>query len=176
MDIKMNSESCTTCGKSKSLLNCEVCTTSVCKHCAQLIDEDTFSFLDTKKPEMQHSIFCTTCFDQTISADLEKYNITMEAAKEVYVFYKTHSKVTRLIRRDEEPITVSDCADKDEVLLRLAFKAAQMGYNSLIQIELNSKKLRENNYQSQVYTATGIPAQVDLSRLVKDRSIWSNPN
>ena len=172
----MDTESCITCGKSKSLLCCEVCAATVCKHCAQLIDEDTFSFLETKTAAMHYSIFCTTCFDQNISAELEKYNQTMAAAKEVYVFYKTHSKVTRLIRRDEEPISIIDCDDKEEVILRLAFKAAQMGYNSLIQIEINSKKNRVNNYQSQVYTATGIPAQVDLSRLVKDRSIWSNPN
>ena len=74
----------------------------------------------------------------------------MLAAKEVYVFYKTHSKVTRLIKRDEEPITIIECADHDEAIMRLAFKAATLGYNSVIQIEMSPKKKRLGlqNFQS----------------------------
>jgi hypothetical protein len=172
----MQTESCTTCGKSKSLLNCGVCTVSVCKSCAQILPEDAFSFLTKKKPEMAHTLFCNSCFDQHIAADLANYNETMEKAKEVLVYFKSQSKETRLIRRIEKPISVVDCADHDETLMRLAFVAAQLGCNAVIDIDLVTKKVRLGSYQTQVFSATGMPTNVNMRNIVKDRSTWQNPN
>lgn len=172
----MQTETCVTCGKSKSLLNCGICTVSVCKSCAQILPEDAFSFLDKKKPEMSQSIFCNTCFDQHISADLADYQSVMEQAKEVLVYFKAQSKETRLIRRLEKPISVADCSDHDETIMRLAFLAAKMGYNAVIDMDIVTKKVRLGSYQTQVFSGKGMPTNVNLRNIVKDRSTWQNPN
>jgi hypothetical protein len=125
---------------------------------------------------MLHTLFCNSCFDQHIAADLAHYEQTMEQAKEVLVYFKAQSKETRLIRRLEKPISVRDCADHDETLMRLAFIAAKMGYNAVIDIDLVTKKVRLGSYQTQVFSATGMPTNVNIRNIVKDRSTWQNPN
>jgi hypothetical protein len=172
----MSKENCTTCGKTKSMLCCEVCAVSVCKNCAQFIDEDTFTFLDTKKPEMALTTFCNTCFDQHISPDLISYNETTEAAKNVSIYFNHQGKETRLMKRIDILFTVSNCADRDEVLMRLGFKAVQAGYNAVIDVNLVGTKVRLGSYQTSTYNATGIPTNLRPETIVHDRSIWQNRN
>lgn len=92
------------------------------------------------------------------------------------VFMKAQFKETRLIKRLEDPISVVACADYDETLLRLAFRAAQLNYNGIIDVDITSKKVRTGNYQTSVFSGTAIPANVREDKLIKDRSNWSSPN
>lgn len=172
----MQKEQCTVCGKSKSLLNCGICAVSVCKHCAQILDEDTFSFLDTKKSEIQHSVYCNICFDKHVLPELTSYNETMEAAKEVAIFFKDQGKETRLIKKVDIVLSVIDCADENETLMRLAFKAVRLGFNAVIGVDLITKKVLAGTYKKHIFNATGIPANVRPDNIVKDRSIWHHPN
>jgi len=172
----MQKETCTTCGKSKSILNCGMCAVTVCKHCAQFIDEDTFSFLDVKKPEMAHSTFCNTCFDQHIAADLVLYEQTMETAKNISIYYNDQGKETRLMKRIDVLLTVNDCTDRNEIIMRLAFKAVQMGFNAVIDVDIVATKVRTGAYQTHMYRATGIPSNAHEKNKVHDRSIWQSRN
>lgn len=100
----------------------------------------------------------------------------MNAAQEIMVFMKVQNKETRNIKRLEEPVSVVDCADRAETILRLAFFTAQMNYNSVIDVDITSRKILTGNYQTTVFSGTGIPAHVNEAKLIKDRANWSSPN
>ncbi len=100
----------------------------------------------------------------------------MEQAKNTMVFMKAQFKETRFVKRLEDPITIPECNDYDELILRLAFKAAEKDFNAVIDVDITSKKVRTGNYQTSVFSGTAIPAHVREDKLIKDRSNWSHPN
>lgn len=172
----MSTNVCVTCNKSKATLQCGLCACATCKYCAQILDEQAFSFLPQIPETLSHQVYCATCFHNEISDALNDYNDTMERAKEIRVFFKTQSKETRLIKRLEPPFLIENCADEEETVMRLAFLAVKAGFNSLIDVHLKSEKVRIDGYQTLKWTGTAVPANVQDKNLLKDRSIWSNPN
>lgn len=172
----LKASQCTTCGKSKGLLNCGICECTVCKYCAQIPGEDRFSFMPQIPEKLTHGVYCGVCFDQSVASDLEAYDQTMEKAKDVHIYFKKQGKETRLLKRIEDPFQVLDCPDRDEAILRLAFVAAQKNLNAVLDVDVITKKIRLGSYQTQSFSATGVPAQVDSKKLVRDKSIWDNPN
>lgn len=127
-------------------------------------------------PELQHSTYCGTCYDSTVAPALEKYNALMEQTKNTFVFMKAQAKETSRIKRLENVVEVVNCPDYDETLLRLAFFAAHLKYNAIIDVDIIAKKVINGTRQTTVYSGTGMPADVLESRLIKDRSNWSSPN
>ena len=172
----MTSSNCSTCNKPKANLICGICGDSLCKKCTQVVDENYFSFLLKVPKDLAHTAYCGTCFDQKVSPEIAKYNELMVAAKNTIVFMKAQFKETRLVKRFEDPVRVVDCADHDETILRLAFQAAAKKYNAIIDVDIISKKVKTGNYQTTVFSGTGIPANVREDKLIKDRSNWSSPN
>lgn len=167
---------CSICQKPKAALSCGICHCSVCKGCAQFLEEDRFSFLAQVPAELSQGVYCGICFDQKVQPALESYDQLMEKAKEILVFFKTQGKETRLFKRTEPAFKVTDCADHDETILRLAFYAAQAGFNAIIDTNITSEKVKFGTYQNLKWTGSAVPSNVDLSRIPKDRSIWQNPN
>ena len=92
------------------------------------------------------------------------------------VFMKAQFKETRMVKRFEDPISIIDCADYDETILRLAFRGAELGFNGIIDVDITSKKVKTGNYQTTVFSGTAIPANVREDKLIKDKSNWSSPN
>ncbi len=172
----MQNTACLTCNKPKANLQCGICHSSICKSCTQFLDEDSFSFLGNIPEQLSHTSYCAPCFDQIVAPELQIYAETMEKAKEVSVYNKTQGKETRLIKRLEEPVHVDECDDYEETILRLAFFAAKANYNSLIDMDIVSTKVKIGTYTSTKFSGTGIPAHVSPDKLVKDRSTWQNPN
>jgi len=172
----MTKLSCSTCNKLKANLVCGICQEAICKKCTQFIDEDAFSFLHKKPKELAATAFCQTCFVQKVAPEIAKYDEMMAAAKNTLVFMKAQFKETRMIKRLADPISVSECADYDETILRLAFFSAELGYNGIIDVDIISKKIKIGNYQTTVFSGTAIPANVLEERLIKDKSNWSSPN
>ena len=170
------SNPCSSCFKPKANLICGICQDSICKKCTQFVDETSFSFLAKVPQDLSHTAYCETCFTQKVSPELIKYNEMMEQAKNIMVFMKAQFKETRLIKRLEDPINVVGCADYDETLLRLAFQAAQLNYNGIIDVDITSKKIRTGKYQTSIFSGTAIPANVREDKLIKDKSNWSSPN
>jgi hypothetical protein len=168
--------SCCVCQKPKTTLVCGVCQQDVCKSCTVFTEPDQFSFLLKKPEHLNHSAFCSTCYTEKISPEVAKYEATMETAKNILVFEISQGKETRLIKRKEAKLVVEECPDRDETMLRLAFQAAEKGFNAIIDVDIKSKKVKEGKYQHTMYSGTAIPANVTDNKLVKDRSIWSDPN
>ena len=168
--------SCCICQKAKTTLVCGVCQQDVCKSCTVFLEADQFSFLQTKPDFLNHSAFCSACYTEKISPEMTRYEETMEAAKNIIVFEISQGKETRLIKRKEAKLIVPECADRSETMLRLAFLAVQKGFNAIIDVDLKSKKVRDGTYQHTMWSGTAIPANVTDRKLIKDRSIWSDPN
>lgn len=167
---------CCICQKTKTTLTCGCCQQDICKSCTEFVENDHFSFLKTIPPELNHSAFCSTCFTITVSPALVRYDALMEQARQIQVFEISQGKETRLIKRKEAQLSVADCPDRQETILRLAFLAAERGFNAIIDTDIKPKKIRDGSYQHTIWSGTAIPAQITDRQLVKDRSIWSNPN
>lgn len=154
----MNTTKCGICQKPNPKFECGICKTAICKNCAQFVEAGQFSFLATVPLELSHNAYCGSCFDEKVGPELAHYNELLEKAGQVFVFYKTQNKETRSLRRNEDPIHINDCDDKDETLLRLAFRAAQEGFNTLIDVVITShKKIDSDGYQKSVWQGVGVP-------------------
>jgi len=170
------SQNCQTCLKQKATIQCGLCKMEICKSCTSFVEHDQFSFLSEIPEFLSHQVYCHGCFDSQVAPEIEKLNQTMALAKEIFVYEKTQGKETRFIRRIQKPFQVSDCADHDEVILRLAFFAAQAKFNSIIDVDIKSKKIKNGKYQTTSWSGTAVPANVEKHQLMKDRAIWQNPN
>lgn len=154
----MESTHCYTCNKSKAPLACGICQNNLCKSCAQFVEEGHFSYMAKVPADLSHTIYCAPCYDAKVADEMVRYNETMEKARNINVFEKGQGKETRLIKRKEQPVRVGACPDRQEVLLRLAFQAAELGYNGILDVDIRSEKVFDNSYQSTRYSGTGIPA------------------
>lgn len=164
------------CGKSTSGLECGLCKTSLCKNCTEFLEPSDFTFFATLPEELAHGAYCSDCFISKVQPIIEQYNATLEAAKNINVYEKTQGKETRFLSRKEKPVSVENCPDRQEALLRLAFLTVQKGFNAVIDVKIDGKKVINAGYQTTVYFGSGVPSTVDERRVVKDRSIWQNPN
>lgn len=150
---------------------CGICQEAVCKQCVQFLEEGSFSFLKQVPDRLNHTTYCGPCFDEKIAPEILAYEQLMDRAKDVAVFFKKQGKETRLIKRLEDPIRVTDCADKDEILLRLAFLAAQGNFNTLVDVEIVAEKVREGGYQRSKWQAVGVPALTSLGGVSNKSSL-----
>lgn len=148
----------------------------MCKSCAHFLDEESFSFYSKVPAELAHTTYCESCFATNVAPELQRYEALLEKAKDILVYDKSQGKETRLLKRIEKPVQVKRCADYQETVLRLAFFAAQAGFNGIIDVDIKSEKVRDHAYQKTLYSGTAVPTQIQSGRLVKDRSIWQNPN
>lgn len=157
--------SCCSCLKPNASLECGLCKEAVCKKCAHFLAEDSFSFLTLIPQELSHQVYCSGCYQDKILPQQESYNETLQRAKDVAVFFKAQSKETRLMSRKNPPVTVNDCADKEEAVLKLAFLAASQNLNAVIDVDVCSKKIRMGTYQTQVWSGSGVPLNVSEKKL-----------
>ncbi len=156
---------CYMCQKPKATLECGSCKETICKKCAMFLDEDTFSFIKKVPEKLSHTTYCNPCYLTEVTPGLAAYNARIEKAKTVQVYYKEDSKQTRLIKRDQNPVKVKECADRAETLLRLAFMAVNAGFEGLVDVEIVSEKIRTGAYQTVKFSGSGIPAYLDPKKL-----------
>ena len=161
----MSATECVSCGKPKAVLACEVCNEPLCKKCDQVLQPDTISFLAKIPEALTHLHYCGSCFDSIVAPELDSYNEIMERAKNAFVFFTTQRKETPLIKKAREVFKVSNCLDRDETILRLAFFSAQAGYNAIIEVEVLSEKLRNGAYQTSRWNGKGVAAEIDGKKL-----------
>lgn len=164
------SEPCLTCSKTKAPLTCGICKGAICKSCTQFVEEEAFSFLSEVPKDLRHQAYCFQCFDNQVKPQLDTYNSMIEQAKQIIIFTKKESKITRLMKRMEAPFEVKECAGEYEATMRLAFKAVQANYNVLIDFELTHKKVREGSYQKLIWNGSAIGVSIEPHKLPKERT------
>ena len=165
-----------TSAKHKAKLECSLCQAAICKSCAHIIDPVDFAFAASFTTTLAGGTYCPACFDSQIQPSVTLYEQTATAARDVAVFFKTQSKETRLLSRLEKPLTIDHCADRDEAIMHLAFLATRAGFNGLIDVDVSSRKVRNEAYQTLVWKASGVPCEVSEAKLIKDRSFRTDPN
>jgi hypothetical protein len=139
-------------------------------------DYASFQLMPNAPAELMHASYCHACFEAKVRQPLEHYIEVAERAQNIIVYEIGQKKETRLMRRSQKPFRVESCADRQETLMRLAYMAAEAGFNGLIDVALVGKKIREGTYQTTEWSGTAIPAEIDERRVPRDRSIWHNPN
>jgi hypothetical protein len=168
---------CSVCEKNQTAMKCGLCEVAVCKRCAYMMNSGEFQFLAKIPAALSHPAYCSTCYHAEVEGPLAQYNEVLERAKNIDVFFKNQGKETRLVKRTEKPVVVQECFDKDEIIMRLAFFAAQAGFNSLVDVDLISEKVRPGgSYVTSKWRGTGIPANTSEKTINHDKSIWHNPN
>jgi len=163
----MEKQFCSLC-KSKAQSKCGLCECVVCKKCAHYVAEDTFYYLPEIPTELSHGVYCPQCFAATIKPQLDIYEETLARAKNVDVFSKKQSKETRLVKRSNKVISVKNCTDYDELILRLAFIAAQENFNTIFDLDIKSKKVKNAAYSNLIWDGTARPASFDNKRKIFD--------
>ena len=93
------------------------------------------------------------------------YNHVMKQAKQVLILDKPRRRPLTILKKLQEPLQVENCPDREETVMRLAFKAAELGYNSVIRANIMYKKVRNAGYQKMVWQGTGIAAELDDRKL-----------
>ncbi len=112
--------------------------------------------------------YCNACFDETVVPALEEYERVLEIAKQIRVIPKTYKMRLMISKKSKELETAGPGPDRDELTLRMGFKAALQGYNSLIQAEFTSEKLRNHAYQTSQWRGSAFFAQIDTTRLDRE--------
>jgi hypothetical protein len=163
--MNMSQANCISCRKPKAALNCQVCDETVCKGCVQFLDADRFSFLKTVPEELSHTYYCSFCFDSKVAPALESYLLTLEQARNIFVFFNTRRNRIPLLSKSKISVQVEECSDRDETILRLAFAAAEQSYNAIIEVDVKSETVRNGTYRTSRWTGTAIPAQVDPEKV-----------
>lgn len=92
------------------------------------------------------------------------------------VYEKSQTKESRLLKRTEKPVEIANCSDYQDVLMKLAVKAAQKGFNCLVDVQASSKKIKNGSYTTVTWSGSGIPTQVREHHVIPNRALWQNPN
>ena len=174
--LPMDFEACSGCSKAKVSHHCGLCNTPLCKTCAQFLQEEILHLLQTIPEKLSHPAYCWNCFLDQIAPDLDAYRELYERAKDVEIFKKSQSKESQRIKRENHPVTVKDCEDHDESIIRLAILAVQAGCNGLVDVQITSKKIKNGGYTKTTWSASGIPARIENRHIIHNLSFTENPN
>lgn len=156
---------CTSCNAPKTSRSCGICHLDLCKNCIEHLPSGSFSLLPKIPEDLTHHEYCRECYLEKVLPHLESYEETLVKAKEVYVFYTTQRKAIPLILKSKERIRITNCADRDETILRLGFLAAQKGFNSVIEVDVQAEKIRNHAYQTSVWAGSAYPANVNTKHV-----------
>lgn len=155
---------CLTCSSKKTAIQCSKCIEPSCKKCSFFIDEEEFFHLELLPDEIQGKTFCTACYHETVYGVLENSRELLERAKNVDVYGKEQGSETGLIKRIEKPIVIKDADDKEETLLRMAFYAVQKGYDTLVDVKIESKKTGVGTYKKLIWDGYAVPVDPKIKK------------
>lgn len=162
---------CMVCRKPNATLNCGICETDLCKNCIEKAPDEAFAMLTVKPEILNHTGYCPNCFDDEISPKIEEYAALLERARNVGIWTKAYKGNVPVVKKARDPIAVEGAEDKDDLFMKIGFAAAEQGFNGLIRVEVNYKKLqfdKGQKYQKMVWSATGHPVLVDEAKLARE--------
>jgi len=144
---------------------CPLCSTLSCKNCVSFTPASAFSFMKRIPTELSHPRYCSNCFATAISPALENYRETMARAKKVYIVERPPRKPLPILKRSTESLSVRDCTDRKETIMRLAFQSAALGFNAVVKVKVAYEKVRNAGYQKMMWHGTGSPVELDARRV-----------
>ncbi len=157
LSLSMAQQTCAICLNTKTSLTCDACADPTCKYCSYFVDETVFEYIDLLPESLRHKKFCQNCYNSQFQTQVEKYLALLKQAKMVTVFTKDQSAECKWMKRLEKPISIVNCDDREETLLRMAFLAVEKGFNTLVDVEIKYTKVGENSYKKYLWSGTGVP-------------------
>ena len=154
---KSNFLNCESYCDSKTSLTCKSCEKYTCKECSCFVAEEDFDYFKEIPDELKSGVYCPSCYSDGIESHVQNYQEIMRKAEDVDVFTKIQTAETRLIRKIAKKISVTDCGDKEEALMRLAFLAASNGYGTIVNVDLVPNKVGSGSYKKQIWAGSGFP-------------------
>jgi hypothetical protein len=158
-------KSCVSCRKPESAATCGVCQGGLCRKCRIFLGDEAFPFLTDASADLKHPYYCGVCFDEKVEPVKAQYEETLEQAKQINVIYKGSKSTIRTLRKADRSTTVASSKDRDETIMRLAFEAAKAGFNSIVDVEVTSKKVRNHGWQTSEWSGVGTPAEIRSHQL-----------
>lgn len=166
----MPNSPCSICNASKAPNTCRACDSAVCKSCLEFVSDETFEYADYTEANSPIGSYCSSCYTTEIVPALEEYEEILSRANDVTVFSADQGKETRLIKRSDLKFKIDECADKDALILRLAYLAAKAGYNTIVDMDLVYTKVRDGSFKLSNWSGTATAANMT------DRMPKTNPN
>lgn len=154
----------------KSQYVCGICDTGICKKCEVYFAPESFAFLEQVPEEFNRAHYCPDCFEEKLVPFKENYDALMDQAKEVNIFFIADKHLPPILKKANQAVKILDCRDRDEVILRLGFRAAEQGYNSVIKVDVLAKQFRQLTHQKSIWQATGIPANIDVEKYFRNKN------
>ncbi|MDR3608813.1 MAG: hypothetical protein P4M08_15720 [Oligoflexia bacterium] len=151
---------CVSCRSSRADTECGLCGGAVCRKCRVFLSEEEFPFAPERPPELRHSYYCGACYSDKVEPFKDSYEATIEQAKGINVLFKNSKSSVRVLRKASAPVRVENGADRDDVILKLAFQAASGGYNAVVDVEVSVQKVRNEGWQKSAWSGSGIPAEI----------------
>jgi uncharacterized protein YbjQ (UPF0145 family) len=160
-------ESCSFCEAKNAVKSCGICEKKVCKKCVVSLDRYYFSLKETVDPILTHGNYCSTCYDSFVLLEKIKYDELSMSAHEIYYLSKDYPGHVRVFQRHTKRVVVKESNDRRETILRLAYMAAELKFNAIIEAEVSSSKTRTGGYQSLIWKGSAMPAKIDAAQLEK---------
>jgi hypothetical protein len=161
----MENQVCCSCKKPKAPYECGLCHEFACKSCTQFLGEDYFTYLRAIPADLKHTNYCPNCFNDKVAAIKDDYDQTMEKAKEIIIYSKDQSKLTRLLNPKSPPYHVDNCEDEQEALMRMSFFAVQDNFNCLMAVQLKHSKIIVGSHKKTIYSGEGTPITIDPTKI-----------
>ena len=160
-----DSQTCASCGALKSPFSCGICQIALCKSCVQEVDSHSFSYFSKIPAELKKGNICPKCYEDKILPHKQRFDELLEKANDIYFLTKSYKGYVRVHNKHSKRVVVEDCDDRRETIVRLAFFAAELGFNAIIDSEVESKKVRMGKYQSTRWFGSAVPAKIDGEQL-----------
>lgn len=121
------------------------------------MDDTEFDFSAVLPETLKDGIFCPACFHAHAEPVLDQYREHLEKARQVNTYDISQGNETSRIRRIEKPIKVENCGDKKEALMKLAFLAAQKGFDTLVDVDIQQEKVGTGTYKKLIWHGKAVP-------------------
>jgi hypothetical protein len=159
-------EVCAICNGAKARKTCGLCEAAVCKKCIEIMPTDAFVLMPKIPVELSHAIYCVRCYDTKVAEPYTKYRELAHKADNVYFVTRDYNGYVHVIERHKVRVEVEACEDRKVTILRMAYLAAELGYNAIIDAQVKSfANNKPGGYQSSLWKGSAVPAKVDGEQL-----------
>ncbi|MEO5668817.1 MAG: hypothetical protein ABIR96_12215, partial [Bdellovibrionota bacterium] len=157
---------CAVCNGPKATKTCRLCEAMVCKKCIETLGTDAFVLLPKIPIELSHSMYCARCYDTHVAAPFAAYEEIAAKAEGVYFVTRDYNGYVHVIERHTTRVSVEICEDRRITILKMAYLAAQLGFNAIIDAKVQSFSYNlEGGYQSARWKGSSLPAKIDGAQL-----------
>ncbi len=156
---------CISCLKPKTTHSCERCKGTLCRKCLQINPSNCFSYMTKIPADLSYHNYCPFCYDAVVAPALVDYEATLEKAKDVYFLTRNYPGYIPVVRKANKDVRVDACPDRREAILRMAFQAAEQGFNAIIDAEVEAYKTGGGRYFASLVRGRATPADVNGEHL-----------